>query len=54
MTTMFRRLLDDEGGATAIEYALLAALISIAVIAAMQTVATQLNTVFSEVSTSLK
>jgi pilus assembly protein Flp/PilA len=54
MTTMFRRLLDDEGGATAIEYALLAALISVAVIAAMQTVATQLNTVFSEVSTSLK
>jgi pilus assembly protein Flp/PilA len=54
LMTMIRRFLSDEGGATAIEYALLAALISVAVIAAMQSVATQLNTVFSEVSTNLK
>jgi len=54
MTATFRKLLNDEGGATAIEYALLAALISVAVIAAMQSVAGQLNVVFSEVSTALK
>jgi len=47
-------LLRDENGATAIEYALIAALLSVAVIAAMQTVATQLNTVFSEVSGAMK
>jgi len=54
MTTVFRRLLNDEGGATAIEYALLAALISVAVIAAMQTLAVQMNVVFSEVATAMK
>ena len=54
MTTVFRRLLNDEGGATAIEYGLLAALISVAVIAAMQSLATQMNTVYSEVATAMK
>ena len=54
MTNLFRRLRDNESGATAIEYALLASLISIAVIAAMQATAVSLNNVFSEVSTALK
>jgi len=54
MKTLFRRFLSNETGATAIEYALLATLISVAIIAAMQTVASQLNLVFSEVSTALK
>ena len=49
-----RHFLSDDRGATAIEYALLASLISVAVIAAMQMTATSLNNVFSEVSTALK
>ena len=54
MRGLFRSMIKDENGATAIEYALLASLIAVAIIAALQTVAGQLNTVFSEVSTSLK
>ena len=54
MTNLFHALLNDESGATAIEYGLIAALLSVAVIVAMQTVATQLNTVFSEVGNAMK
>jgi len=36
MTTMFRRFLDDEGGATAIEYGLIIAMIFLTVIGAIQ------------------
>jgi pilus assembly protein Flp/PilA len=54
MCGLFRSLMKDESGATAIEYALLASLIAVAIIVALQTVATQLNTVFSEVSTAMK
>jgi pilus assembly protein Flp/PilA len=54
MVGLFRSLIKDERGATAIEYALLASLIAVATIAALQAVSTQLNTVFSEVSTALK
>ena len=54
VTNVIRRFLTDDRGATAIEYALLASLISVAVIAAMQVTATSLNNVFSEVSTALK
>ena len=45
------RLLRDESGATAIEYGLIAACISIAIIAAATTVGTNLNTTFTNVST---
>ena len=44
----------DEAGATAIEYALLAAGIAVAIIATVQALGTQLNTTFTSVSTSLK
>lgn len=54
MTSLFRDLLKDENGATAIEYSLLAAILSVAIIAAIQTVATQMNAVFSEVSSAMK
>ena len=47
------RFAKDESGATAIEYGLIAALVSIAIIAALQTLATNLNSTFSAVSTSL-
>jgi pilus assembly protein Flp/PilA len=46
--------LRDEGGATAIEYGLIAAGISIAIIAAVNGLGTSLNTTFTNVSTQLK
>jgi pilus assembly protein Flp/PilA len=44
----------DQSGATAIEYGLIAAGISIAIIDTVYALGTQLNTTFSSVSTSLK
>ena len=49
----FVNFMKDESGATAIEYGLLAALISIAAIAAMTTVGTNLSTTFSTVASAL-
>ena len=46
-------LLRDERGATAIEYALIASLISITILTAATTVGTKLNTIFNSVSTAL-
>jgi pilus assembly protein Flp/PilA len=46
--------LSNESGATAIEYGLIAASISVAIILAVQTVGTNLNTTFTNVSTALK
>jgi pilus assembly protein Flp/PilA len=45
--------MKDEAGATAIEYGLIAALISIAAIAAMGTVGSALSTTFNKVSANL-
>jgi pilus assembly protein Flp/PilA len=45
--------LNDESGATAIEYGLLAALISVAAIVAITAVGTSLSTTFSTVANSL-
>ena len=45
--------LRDETGATAIEYGLIAAGISIAIIAVVNGLGTQLNTTFSDVSSKL-
>ncbi len=47
------RFLNDEAGATAIEYGLIAALISIAAIAAMGNVGNNLKTIFNAVATNL-
>lgn len=44
----------NESGATAIEYGLIAAGISIAIIAAVNTIGVKLNTAFTSVSTALK
>ena len=46
--------LKNESGATAIEYGLIAAGISVAIIAAVNTIGVNLNTTFSSVSTQLK
>jgi pilus assembly protein Flp/PilA len=45
---------DDESGVTAIEYALIASLIAVFIITAVQTVGTKVSTVFNEVGTALK
>jgi pilus assembly protein Flp/PilA len=46
-------LLKDEQGATAIEYGLLATLISVGLITAIQSIGTTLNTTFNSVANSL-
>ncbi|MFY9600252.1 MAG: Flp family type IVb pilin [Pseudolabrys sp.] len=46
--------LKDESGATAIEYGLIAAGISIVIIASVNSVGSTLNTTFSGISTQLK
>lgn len=53
MKALFNEFIKDEDGATAIEYGLIAALISVAIIAAVRAVGTNLSTTFSEVSSSL-
>jgi pilus assembly protein Flp/PilA len=45
--------LNDESGATAIEYGLIAALISVAIITGATAVGTQLNGTFSAIQTNL-
>ena len=47
------KLLKDDAGATAIEYGLIAALISIAAVAAMGNVGNNLQTIFNNVATNL-
>ena len=53
MTNVFKRFAKDESGATAIEYGLIAALIAVAAIAAMQGLGGQLSNTFTTVSTKM-
>jgi pilus assembly protein Flp/PilA len=48
-----RKFLRDEKGATAIEYGLIAACISVAIIAVVQGLGTKLAATFSKVDTAL-
>lgn len=48
------KLFKDESGATAIEYGLIAALISVAAIVAMSTLGNELQDTFSQVSSGLQ
>ena len=49
-----RNFLSDESGVTAIEYALIASLIAVAIIGAVTTVGGKISTVFTEIGGSLK
>ena len=49
----FLKLIRNEKGATAIEYGLIAALIAVAAIVAMQNIGSALSTTFNNVSTCL-
>lgn len=53
MTNLISRFVKDESGATAIEYALIAAGIALAIIAAVQGVGTALTTKFQGISTKV-
>lgn len=53
MVTMFWLYLLDESGATAIEYGLIAALVSVAAVAALGNLGASLSTMFGTVSTEL-
>jgi pilus assembly protein Flp/PilA len=54
MRALFARFLSDECGATAIEYGLIAAGISVAIITVVAAVGSGLNTTFTSVQTALK
>jgi pilus assembly protein Flp/PilA len=54
MKNIIARFVKDESGATAIEYGLIAAGISLAIIAAVNGLGTNLNTKFTSVNSSLK
>ena len=52
--TKFSRFMNDESGATAIEYGLIAAILSVGIITILKTVRADLNTTFTKVSTELQ
>jgi pilus assembly protein Flp/PilA len=53
MKNLVSRFVKDESGATAIEYGLIAAGISVAIIAVVQGLGSKLNTTFTSVSNAL-
>jgi pilus assembly protein Flp/PilA len=53
MKTLLSRFVNDESGVTAIEYGLIASLISVTIIAATTLVGTRLDAVFNAVATAL-
>jgi pilus assembly protein Flp/PilA len=54
MKTLFVRFMKDDSGATAIEYGLIAAGISVAIIAVVNGLGTALNNTFSSITTQLR
>jgi pilus assembly protein Flp/PilA len=54
MKNLVSRFVKDESGATAIEYGLIAAVISVAIITAVNGLGTKLNSNFEAISGSLK
>jgi pilus assembly protein Flp/PilA len=54
MIKSIKKFVANESGATAIEYALIASLIAVAIITALTALGTRLSTTFGEVSGNLK
>ena len=52
--TFFQKLLNDESGATAIEYGLIAALIAVVCITVWTNIGTSLSAKFTEINNNLK
>ena len=53
MKTLFVRFVKDESGVTAIEYGLIAGLISVTILATVGAIGTYLNNLFTTISTAL-
>lgn len=53
MLSSITRFLRDEEGATAIEYGLIAGLVSIAIVTVVTTMGTDLGGIFTKISTAL-
>jgi pilus assembly protein Flp/PilA len=53
MLSIFRRLAKDVGGATAVEYTLIASLIAVATIASMRSVGSKVNSVLATAANSM-
>lgn len=49
MLSFFKSLVNDQDGATAIEYGLIAGLIAVAIVAAVSLIGTDLNTLFTTI-----
>ena len=54
MKKIITRFAKDESGATAIEYGLIAALISVVIIGVLSTIGTNLTSKFNEIATQLQ
>jgi pilus assembly protein Flp/PilA len=52
MKTMFGKLLSDEGGVTAIEYAFVASMIAMAIVVAVGMAGTSVASTFSTIASS--
>ena len=53
MTSFFTTFLNDESGATAIEYGLIVALIAVVIVTAVTTLGTNLKATFTKVGTTV-
>ena len=53
MTSLVTRFIKDESGATAIEYGLIAGFISVAIIAALTLMRTEIQAIFTAIATAL-
>jgi pilus assembly protein Flp/PilA len=53
MTSLMKRFVNDESGATAIEYGLIAGFVSVAIIAGLTSIRTDIQTVFGEIAEAL-
>jgi pilus assembly protein Flp/PilA len=53
MKTLFSRFVNDEAGATAIEYGLIAALIAVAIIGALTLVGSNMSTMYNNIAGKL-
>lgn len=54
MKNIFAQFLKDEGGATAIEYGLIAALISVVMVSVLITLGPEIKATFQDVQTNLQ
>lgn len=53
MKNLFSRFVADQSGATAIEYGLIAGLISVVIIGAVGTLGTKINSKFNQIANAL-